>query len=236
MQGDEAAPAIAAAIKYFNTMDDVDVLIVGRGGGSMEDLWAFNEECVARAVFESAIPVISAVGHETDFTICDFVADMRAPTPSAAAELVMPVKQDVMLHLRQTEQRLTQALKKRLVSQRHHMQYLSQNSVFRRPLERVEKARLDLDHDVQDLGQAMRRRLTAHEHRISVLSGKLDALSPLKVLARGYGLVKTVPGDKTVFSAQKVTVGDQVDVWLSDGVLGCRVQQVRNSEVKTYES
>ena len=231
VQGDEAAPAIAQAIACFNQREDVDVIIVGRGGGSMEDLWAFNEEIVARAVAASKIPVVSAVGHETDYTICDFVADLRAPTPSAAAELVMPVRQDLLLDLKNHEQRLTKSLVNKVASERRQIHFLAHSQVFRRPLERVESKRLDLDHQTQRLQQQLSKQLTSRQHQLALLSHKLDALSPLKVLSRGYGLVKTVPENKTILSSQTVKTGDKIDVWLSDGVLGCKVETIRGREV-----
>ncbi|HBP37734.1 MAG TPA: exodeoxyribonuclease VII large subunit, partial [Clostridiales bacterium] len=187
VQGEGAAASIAAAVRRFNERADVDVLIVGRGGGSMEDLWAFNEEIVARAVYASRIPVISAVGHETDFTICDFVADLRAPTPSAAAELAMPIRREQELMLLQAQNRLKLALGSRLDKQRQRLAHLSQNKIFRQPYALTDRRRLDLDRVRQKLCQTMQQTHSQQDRRFSVLAGKLDALSPLKVLARGYG-------------------------------------------------
>lgn len=226
VQGEGAAASIAAAIQRFNQLANVDVLIVGRGGGSLEDLWAFNEEIVARAVYNSAIPVISAVGHETDFTICDFVADLRAPTPSAAAELAMPVRREQELMLLQYQNRLARALSGRLERQRQRLGHLQHSKIFRQPTDLTDRRRMDLDRSVQALRQVMQRRMSQTEHQFSILAGKLDALSPLKVLARGYGVVSSAATGRALLSTALVNVGDQVDIWLSDGVLNCDVRQV----------
>lgn len=231
VQGEGAAAAIAAAIRRFNSLRSVDVLIVGRGGGSLEDLWAFNEEPVARAVYESAIPVISAVGHETDFTICDFVADLRAPTPSAAAELAVPVRREQEVKISQLQNQLALSLGRRLDRQRQRLQHILQNKIIRRPLELVDRRRLDLDRLDLALRQAMQGRFGSFERAYSIQTGKLDALSPLKVLARGYGLVRSVATGRALLSTALVNRGDQIDVWLSDGVLRCDVQQVNDRRV-----
>ncbi len=226
VQGEGAAASIAAAIERFNRLGQADVLIVGRGGGSMEDLWAFNEEIVARAVFASKIPVISAVGHETDFTICDFVADRRASTPSVAAELAVPVRREQELMLMQMRSRLAQALGSRLSRQRLHLDNLRQNRAFRQPLEIVDRRRMDGDRALRLLRQTMQSRVAQAERQFSILAGKLDSLSPLKVLSRGYGMITLAANDRVLLSTAMVKAGDQIDVWLSDGVLNCDVRQV----------
>jgi len=226
VQGEGAAASIAAAINRFNQSGQADVLIVGRGGGSMEDLWAFNEEIVARAVYQSRIPVISAVGHETDFTICDFVADRRASTPSVAAEMAVPVKHEQEMMLQNMQNRLIQALNGRLDRQRVHLDHLRGSRVFRQPLEMIDKRRLDCDRLLQALDQAMQTRVAACERRFSILAGKLDALSPLKVLSRGYSVVTRSESGRVLTSSALVNPGDKVDVWLSDGILYCDVRRV----------
>ncbi len=228
VQGEGAAAAIAAAVRRFNQLKTVDVLIVGRGGGSLEDLWAFNEEIVARAVYESEIPIISAVGHETDFTICDFAADLRAPTPSAAAELAIPVRREQELNLRQLENRLTRSLGRQLDRQRLRLQHCLQSKAMRRPLELVDRRRLDLDRFDLALRQSMQVRLNRAERSFSIVAGKLDALSPLKVLARGYGVVSSAATGRTLLSTALVNRGDIVDVRLSDGILQCEVQKIKD--------
>ncbi len=226
VQGEGAAASIAAAIQRFNRLGNVDVLIVGRGGGSLEDLWAFNEEIVARAVYNSQIPVISAVGHETDYTICDFVADLRAPTPSAAAELAMPVRREQEVLLLQAQNRLARALGSRLEQQRQHLRHIQQSRVFRQPLELIDRRRLDLDRAAQALQQALQMRRQQAERNFSILAGKLDTLSPLKVLARGYSVASSPNTGRVLLSTALVNPGDPVDVWLSDGVLNCEVKRV----------
>ena len=226
VQGEGAAEAIAAAIRRFNALGGVDVLIVGRGGGSLEDLWPFNEECVARAVYASQIPVISAVGHETDFTICDFAADVRAPTPSAAAELAMPVRAEQETRISQLRDQLARALNRRLDQQKLRLEHLRQHRVFRQPLERLDRRRQDLDRLSDALRRAMGDQADRTGHRLSVLCGKLDALSPLKVLARGYGVVRSVPAGRTLLSTALIQPKDLVDVTLTDGTLRCEVQQI----------
>jgi exodeoxyribonuclease VII large subunit len=225
VQGEGAAESIAAAINRFNQLGTVDVLIVGRGGGSLEDLWAFNEEIVARAVYQSKIPIISAVGHETDFTICDFIADLRAPTPSAAAELAMPVRADEQAKLDRQQQRLQQALTRSWQTQKQRLARLLERPVLAQPLDRIERCRQDIDLLQDRLQNGQNRRLQVAERDLAVLSGKLDALSPLKVLARGYAVVQDIRG-QTLQSTALVRPGDPIDVWLRDGILSCTVNQI----------
>lgn len=228
VQGEGAAAAIAAAIDQFNELGQADVLIVGRGGGSLEDLWAFNEEIVARAVYRSKIPVISAVGHETDFTICDFVADVRASTPSVAAELAVPVKSEQENLILQAQIRLRQALSRRLERQRLRLDHLLVNRVLRRPLEITDRRRLDVDRLVQRLVTVTQTNVRQAERRFSILAGKLDALSPLKVLARGYGVVTRAADNSVLLSTALVKPGENIEVWLRDGIINCDVRQVRD--------
>jgi exodeoxyribonuclease VII large subunit len=228
VQGEGAAASIAAAINRFNQLKIVDVMIVGRGGGSLEDLWAFNEEIVARAVYNSEIPVISAVGHETDFTICDFAADLRAPTPSAAAELAMPVRREQEDRIKSMENRLSRALGSRLSSQKQRLAQLRGRPVFRQPFEMTDRRRMDCDRISLRLRQAMSGIAVRAERQLSILAGKLDALSPLKVLSRGYGLVSSAADGRILLSTALVNPGDLVDVWLSDGTLNCEVLKIND--------
>lgn len=226
VQGEGAAASIAAAIDRFNQLGQVDVLIVGRGGGSLEDLWAFNEEIVARSVYRSAIPVISAVGHETDYTICDFVADLRAPTPSAAAELAMPVRSEEEDKLLRLQNRLQQSLLRKSQLESQRLDALLSRPVLAQPLQRLESERKELAFLVNALRSAQQGQLSRAERNLAVLSGKLDALSPLKVLARGYAVAKDAQG-RSLVSTALVQPGDLVDVWLSDGRLDCTVNRIR---------
>lgn len=226
VQGDGAAEKIAAAIRLLNRRQEVDVIIVGRGGGSIEDLWAFNEEVVARAVHASRIPVVSAVGHETDFTICDFAADRRAPTPSAAAEQVMPVRADLDEFLLRQRTRLVQALRSRALLAGERLNRLAQNRIFREPFLLVERRQADLDRMRERQQAAALRRVTDAHSLLNYLSGKLDSMSPLKVLARGYGLVTDPASGRPLTSVRTIRSGDPVRVSLVDGDLDCTVHQV----------
>lgn len=226
VQGDGAAASIAAAIDRFNQLGTVDVLIVGRGGGSMEDLWAFNEEIVARSVYRSKIPVISAVGHETDYTICDFVADVRAATPSAAAELAMPVRAEEEEKLLRIRNRLRLALEKKHQIESQRLDSLLSRPVLAQPLKRYAEQRQKIQQRQLLLRTALRSRLAKAERDLAVFSGKLDALSPLKVLSRGYAVARDSRG-QSLLSTALVQPGDLVEVWLSDGILDCSVEHIR---------
>ena len=208
------------------------MIITGRGGGSMEDLWAFNDERVARAIFASEIPVVSAVGHEPDVTISDFVADVRAATPSNAAELVAPDQNDLRAYLLSAQTRMAQAMQKRLKLDRKTLDGLKNRRVLQSPINYVNEKRLLLDHSAQRLGAAAQRNLAGQKQRFIHLTAKLDALSPLKVLARGYSVVLT-PDGRVVQRAAQVQIGEQVDIKLHQGSLTASVTQIqeeRNGE------
>ena len=221
VQGAGAAPSIVRAIQTLDALH-LDVLIVGRGGGSIEDLWAFNEESVARAIFASTIPVVSAVGHEPDVTISDFVADVRAATPSNAAELVAPDQNDLRAYLLTAQKRMAQAMQKQVKLDRKTLDSLRSRRVLQSPINYVNEKRLLLDHSAQRLGAAMQRNQEAQKRRFIHLTAKLDALSPLKVLARGYSVVLTEDG-RVVQRAEQVSVGQQVDIKLSEGSITASV-------------
>lgn len=221
VQGDGAANDIAAAINEFNSAMGADVLIVGRGGGSIEDLWAFNEEVVARAVFASKIPVISAVGHETDYTICDFVADLRAPTPSAAAELAVPDAFELKGELLAYNQQLVSLTKARLNAERTRLLAIEKSGALKDPVTRLNEKRrelLYLSEKINDLTQA---HLDSQKLRFSALAGKLNALSPLGVISRGYAIVNK--GDKVVTKAKDFNIGDALSIKLADGTVNASV-------------
>ena len=221
VQGDGAANDIAAAINEFNSAMGADVLIVGRGGGSIEDLWAFNEEVVARAVFASKIPVISAVGHETDYTICDFVADLRAPTPSAAAELAVPDAFELKGELLAYNQQLVSLTKARLNAERTRLLAIEKSGALKDPVTRLNEKRrelLYLSEKINDLTQA---HLDSQKLRFSALAGKLNALSPLGVISRGYAIVNK--GDKVVTKAKVFNIGDVLSIKLADGTVNASV-------------
>lgn len=270
VQGAGAAEEIAAGVRYFNTRSDIDVVIVGRGGGSIEDLWAFNEEALARAIFDSAIPVISAVGHEVDFTISDFVADLRAPTPSAAAELVSGAREDLLATVRSLRGRLGQAVRLEIERRRSALERLARNRAFNvapnkirelqqrfdeaalritraaqryatglRNREQVLRTRL-LRTDLRQLVARKRERLSSvvrrsasgirglvrgEKSRWELACGRLDALSPLAILDRGYAICRDA-GGRILKETDSLRAGDRVDVRLARGEIECRVETV----------
>lgn len=224
VQGEEAAPDIVAALEAMNRRGDLDVLILARGGGSIEDLWAFNEEVVARAIAASKIPVISAVGHETDFTIADFVADLRAPTPSAAAELVISRKDELAQRLddltgRMMVQLAVQVgrLRATLQGLERHLHLLNPRERIRLQLERVEEFRRRLAARVATL-------LLLGQERLRALGGRLDSLSPLAILGRGYSICRHLPSQAILKDAAAAAAGDAVEVILHRGALACTVK------------
>ncbi len=245
VQGQEAAGEIAAAIRRLNARTDVDLIITGRGGGSKEDLWAFNEEQVARSIYRSDIPVISAVGHEPDVTIADYVADLRAATPSNGAELAVPDRADERSRLIQLDRRLARALEARLGGARRELERLKGSRVLRdmrAPIQDRQLAldalrrrmalavrrasdggRLALDARKERLPAAVKARLAAQRGRLGRLSAGLDALSPLKVLGRGYAIARS--GADVVSSVGQVRPGDRLEVLVSDGALRCEVKE-----------
>jgi len=222
VQGPGAAAEISDAIKGFNELaPDTDVLLVGRGGGSIEDLWAFNEEPVARAIAGSDIPVISCVGHETDTTIADFVADLRAPTPSAAAEMAVPEKAAVLDHVAELTDTAEQILRDALENLGRRLAYATAHPLLSDPRRLWEQRVQRVDELAMRLPEALRRRLENLGLRLGAAAGRLDAISPLNVLARGYAIA-TSKG-KVLTSARQVKRGDPVTVRLSEGEINCEV-------------
>ncbi len=224
VQGEGAAEDIAQAIYEFNNLKGADVLIVGRGGGSIEDLWAFNEEVVARAVFASEIPVISAVGHETDYTICDFVADLRAPTPSAAAECAVPDCYELKSNLIAFQQRLFSLTKNKIDLERGRLNAIEKSGVLRDPLTKVNDNRKELVYLSEKLYGLVNNQIDSNKLKISALAGKLDALSPLNVISRGYALVEKE--EKPVTSVKALAVGENILIKLSDGTVKADVIEI----------
>ena len=272
VQGKGAAEEIAEGIRYLNTRRDLDVVIIGRGGGSMEDLWAFNEEVVARAVYESELPLISAVGHEVDFTIADFAADLRAPTPSAAAEMVSGAREDLRVSVSSFTGRLYQAVRRGLDRQRLQLERLANNKAFTVAPNKIRDLAQRFDENTLRMMQAMQRFADRTKHREQVLAarlnaldlhrftasrrdklacgyqgllaairvllhrersrfelavGKVDALSPLAILKRGFALCRDSKGI-IVKTAADVSLGDRVRVTLGVGELNCRVEERTN--------
>ena len=225
VQGTGAAAQIATAIKKLNELNQVDVIIVARGGGSLEELWAFNEEVVARSIFASNIPVISAVGHETDFTICDFVSDMRAPTPSAAAELAVPDVEVLLYKLQNYNVRMKSSLVKKLTMCRTQLQKANSRHVFRNPYDKVNQYRLKLDNELKHLFKNNEMLFKDRKSQFGMLVGKLDVLSPLKILERGYSVVKK-PEGSVVSKLEQVHLGDNLEICLTNGTVDCNVVSV----------
>ena len=224
VQGEQAAADIVRSLKLVNEWGKADVIILGRGGGSMEDLWCFNDENVARAVFASEIPVISAVGHETDFTITDFVADMRAPTPSAAAELATTPLAERREAFHRLELRLERDVSALLTSCRRRLDLLKSRPVMERPLERIYRTMMDVEETQQRLDKEMTNRLMQRAERWQYLTNRLEAASPLAVMSRGYVMAVTSSGN-LLTSVKQAEVGDRVTLHLKDGKIETKIQE-----------
>ena len=227
VQGTEAPPEIVGAIRYANEFKVADVIITGRGGGSIEDLWAFNDERVARAIYASEIPVISAVGHEPDVTISDYVADVRASTPSNAAELAVPDINEFTEGLHSYEIRSRQAMAKKLAALRTKLDSISGKRVMQDPAASIDNRRIELDRSRDRLVSAQEHILLEKKHEFVRLTAALDAMSPLKVLSRGYSIT-TGSGGKNIKSVNEIHAGDKLTVRLADGTAGCTVDNVEH--------
>ena len=231
VQGEGAAQDIAAALDLVNENRLSDIIITGRGGGSMEDLWAFNEECVARAISRSQIPVISAVGHEPDVTIADFVADVRASTPSNAAELAVPDQNDLYTRLGSVQEYLRKTAAGMLGAHRQRLTFLAQNPALQNPERYFEGKRLLLDYQSQALTHALEQYVNQRRERLGRLAASLEAMSPLKVLGRGYTIAQTTQG-QVVASVRQLAPGDLVHLKWSDGAASCRVEDIKTGEME----
>jgi exodeoxyribonuclease VII large subunit len=227
VQGMEAPPEIAGAIRYCNRYQIADLIITGRGGGSMEDLWAFNDERVARAIYDSQIPVISAVGHEPDVTISDYVADLRAATPSNAAELAVPDQQELIQMLDSLSSKMAGDLRRKLSFFRQRLDHLSASRVLRSPGQYFADRRLALEHLTLRLTSAQRALIVSARGDLGRIASAMDAMSPLKVLSRGYSLTTTADGT-TVRSVSQIKIGDSVEIRLPDGRLDAEIIGRRN--------
>ena len=223
VQGTEAPPQLRMGIEFFGATDLCDVIIIGRGGGSAEDLWAFNDEALARAIAACPIPVISAVGHESDFTICDFVADRRAPTPSAAAELAVPDQSEIAEALLAAKGRMTQLITSKIKQEKRFLQQISASAVFRTPSRIFDGFRMRLADCEQKLDAVTQKNLDIRRNRLSQCAARIDALSPLAVLSRGYAAVSR--NGKTVSRAKDLSGGDRIAIRFSDGQIDAVVEQ-----------
>ena len=231
VQGAEAPAEIAGAIRYANRYRVADLIITGRGGGSIEDLWAFNDERVARAIYDSELPVISAVGHEPDVTISDFVADVRAATPSNAAELAVPDQMELRARLLSQRTHLGQMMTRQLQLQRQQLTALSKKRVLQSPENYFEDKRLALDHAQQRLASLAQKCVADRQRQFVQLAARLDAMSPLKVLARGYSVARTEDGG-ILRDARQVQPGQAIELQLSRGRV---TAQVTHTEEETDE-
>ena len=219
VQGVGAAESIVKAIEYFNATNEVDTLIVGRGGGSIEDLWAFNEEITARAIFNSKIPIISAVGHETDFTIADFVADLRAPTPSAAAEIAVPSVIELRNRINTDKNRISQNIVKRIES----CKLLLKRFKMRTPKDRIDDYYLKIDSLVKSMDNCIKMKTMSLRRQLAEQAAKLDALSPLQTLSRGYS-IPTKEDGTVIRSANDMEKGMEFTLRMKDGQTNCVVK------------
>ena len=226
VQGDGAAEEITPAINTANIRMEADVLIVGRGGGSIEDLWPFNEEIVARAIYDSKIPVISAVGHEIDFTISDFVADLRAPTPSAAAELVVKNKEELLKSSKELITRLYSSIDRLISYKKEKVSFYSIDFMSRRIIDALHKKNLILDDVAKSITNRVEAVIIKNRGRFEKTVGQLNALSPLNTLARGFAAVSRLPENTPVFSVRDVDRGDDIKTILKDGTLFSTIKGV----------
>ena len=231
VQGAEAPPEIVGAIRYANRWKVADLIITGRGGGSMEDLWAFNDERVARAIYESELPVISAVGHEPDVTIADFAADVRASTPSNAAEIAVPDQIELLRWLQGVEERMTQSQTQRIDVLRQKLDVLAGKRVMTDQLAYVQDKRMELVHVQQRLGDLAGIALGQKRQQFTALAASLDAMSPLKVLGRGYAMAQNESG-QILKSYRDVEAGERLTVTLGEGGFTCRVEEPLKEEHK----
>jgi exodeoxyribonuclease VII large subunit len=227
VQGKDAKEDIVHSIELLNARSDIDVAIVGRGGGSIEDLWPFNEEIVARTIFRSEIPIISAVGHETDFSISDFVADLRAPTPSAAAELVVPDKNQILKDINSKTESLVMNMHGVIKLNQKHLDGASSALRPKILIDRIIQYQQHSDDTTSKMIMQIKHYLSSCQGKFDTLSEMLDAVSPLSTLNRGYSITQKLPGETVIDSVDRVAVDDMIKVILQDGELNCLVNDVR---------
>lgn len=228
VQGAEAPASLCRGLECLNALDACDVIIIGRGGGSIEDLWAFNDESVVRAVAASRIPVISAVGHETDFTLCDFAADLRAPTPSAAAELAVPDRNEIKMRLDDSFSRVENAFGQYVFLKKNQLKNLSKQLELSSPTTRLESEKKALDFKYRIIERSMCELLRKDGDRLRILVGKLEAMNPLAVLSRGYSLTRRLDGS-LVASVEDISEGERVSLLLSDGSADAQIVAVQKN-------
>lgn len=229
VQGDKSASDICEGIEFFNRMENVDTIIVGRGGGSLEELWSFNEEIVAREIFKSKIPIISAVGHETDFTICDFVSDMRAPTPSAAAEIATPDLSEIYYKLNTIRNRMNRSLNNQVIldNEKLNNTFDKINNYMKNYIVRDKVIQLDQIYDKINL--RLEQKLETSKEKLSKKAALLHNLSPLATISRGYSIVEK--NGQVINSIEEVNITDDINITLTDGSLECNVNKINSKEV-----
>ncbi len=225
VQGDLAPASLISGIDFFENQEHVDVIIIGRGGGSIEDLWGFNSPDLALAVYNCETPIVSAVGHETDFTICDFSADLRAPTPSGAAELVVPDIADLSNRIFQDQNRLHLALDRRLKQCKDQLQRYTSARILNDPSAFTDKPFMVLDHLVQKINQSISLKCSNQQTKVVGLIEKLDALSPLKVLHRGFGVAQDMSGS-VIHTIDQLSIGEKICLRLSNGKADCTIENI----------
>lgn len=224
VQGTTAPPQIVAAIQRLNALSDIDVMVIARGGGSLEDLWCFNDERVVRAVADSRIPTVTGVGHEIDYTLVDFAADLRAPTPSAAAELITPDRQELLLDLQALSNRLARTVQDRLQAAQDDLKSQQRTLRLVSPLNRIRQTRQQVDDLHQRLMNALKARQQAQRQRLELLHQRLQSASPQALLERGYTILSDAQGQR-ITSVQAVNLGDSVTIQLKDGLATATVTQ-----------
>ena len=229
VQGDKSASDICEGIEFFNRMENVDTIIVGRGGGSLEELWSFNEEIVAREIFKSKIPIISAVGHETDFTICDFVSDMRAPTPSAAAEIATPDLSEIYYKLNTIKNRMNRSLNNQVIldNEKLNNTFDKINNYMKNYIVRDKVIQLDQIYD--KINFRLEQNLETYKEKLSKKAALLHNLSPLATISRGYSIVEK--NGQVINSIEEVNITDDINITLKDGSLECNVNKINSKEV-----
>jgi len=230
VQGEGASRQIVNALEFVNRFRAAQVIILARGGGSLEELWPFNEEILARSIYNSEIPVISAVGHETDYSIADFVADLRAPTPSAAAELVVPEKEALVKKLAELKLQLKRVFAGRILQERQRLGLLMKSPSLRHPMDKVNQKKMELEIFRKNLEHGIKRKYEASGAALSLLCGKLDMLSPLMVLSRGYSITRDI-NEKIIKSVCGLQEGDELDIILSDGTVRCTTNKITNAGI-----
>ena len=225
VQGENTAKTVIEGIRVFNEEHPVDVIIIARGGGSFEDLFGFNDETLARSIFASKIPIISAVGHETDFTICDFVSDLRAPTPSAAAELVYPMSLEIQNRIEGAKTRLNLAIQNLVKNKKNYLSNLTVDRLKKSPNEIITRNRLLIDNLVLNMQNKIENKVVNSKAKYTKNVALLDSLSPLKTLSRGYTVTTNKEG-KMLRSKEDVSIGDTVDIKVIDGSLKANVVDI----------